>query len=675
MSSNSSSASSSKWTFAIIAVAATALIAVSAFAYNSSQTSNKSNLDFDKNIKDNTPIKNTSKTTDVAKDAVEDVAEDVDEDDEDEDEDDDEDHRKKIEDSIQSASSLAAKYFQGGKYKEAINKYSDAIELATNATWYKAKDTIQLYANRSAVYEKAADYNNSLLDVETVLMKEVTNTKARIRKARILEAQNNVNEALYELFVVLNIIMKTASTTTAPTKALEESLQTARNSIDSLSKVVAANEVKSYMSQKFHQKLPKDLPIRSACRSYFELTPTFHQWQCLYKGNKRHSYENKNDKITLEQKLVLVYYDIANGFYKNAFDELDSINPEILVDESNSNVILSQYYEMKGTERHLKGDAKAAISLYEKAIEIDSNNYIAAIKLASVYGQENDDKVKANEIYNGLLANIELNDIQAAIKSMFVQLNMASLPPTKDEVTGQPRTEDLHKNITAINDIINIAQKFPNDQIVKSGHFLALVRKIMAHAHLKLLSVLPEDTNINEEKAKVEQFFGDMITEAKELCPENEVILSIEADICTLFGDVEKALRLMDEVKDKAPNYDSSPYTAKANILTQKMHQCQQQYYESGGNTYYISSLPQIIEEITVLYKHAIDQESNNVEAYFHYANFQVMNNDFESANKNIIEAFNYLRNKEEVSEIMTLKVQVDMQLKTIDYLKKKNLM
>ena len=670
MSNSSSNASSSKVTFAIIALAATALIAVSAYAYNTSRTSeNKSKpIDFDKKRKDNTPVKSNSEDTSV----VEDVNYDDDDDDDDDAEEEDEaSSKKKIDQSIQDASSLAAKCFQDGKYNEAVSKYSEAIEYATKATW--SKDTVKLYANRAAAYEKAGDFNNSLLDVETVLRSEFTNTKARIRKTRILEAQNNFNDALYETFVVFNIFMKIASTNTDPSQAetLNETVQALRNSMDKLTKVVTANEVKSYMSQKFHQKLPKDLPIRSACRAYFELTPTYHQWQCLYKGNKRHSYENKNESITLEQKLVLVYYDIANGFYKNAFDELDNINPDLLANESN--VILSQYYEMKGTEKHLKGDAKSAISFYEQAIQSDNNNYVSCIKLANVHGQDNDDKVKANEIYDSLLANTEVNDVQTAIKNMFIRLNIVSLSSAKDEVTGQPRIEDLHKNITVINDIITMAQKFSNDHIIKVGHFLALIRKIMANAHIKLLSALPENTNITEEKVNVERFFHDMIGEAKELCPDNEVVLSIEADICALTGDIDKALRLMDDLKDKAPNYDSSPYTAKASILTQKMNQLQQLYYESHGNDYYISSIPQIIEEVTALYKHAIDQESNSVEAYYHYANFLLMTNDFESANKNVIEAFNYLRNKDEVAEIVSLKVQIEMQLKTIDYLKKKH--
>ena len=101
--------------------------------------------------------------------------------------DDEAEYKAKYDDTIR----LAKKLLSGNAYLRAAEKFKEAIKLAEHVP-SASKDLITLYNNSSAMYEKAGVYEESLLDINIVLHMDNKHVKARLRRARIYEAQVNL---------------------------------------------------------------------------------------------------------------------------------------------------------------------------------------------------------------------------------------------------------------------------------------------------------------------------------------------------------------------------------------------------------------------------------------------------------------------------------------------------
>jgi tetratricopeptide (TPR) repeat protein len=121
------------------------------------------------------------------------IVEDVEDDDDDDDDDDEEeeveseevDEAKANEEKealrlkYDNANRIAMKYISGQAYEKAIEKLTEALELACiipNAN----KDILTLYNNRSAMYEKNNNYDKALTDISVILAIEFNHLKARV---------------------------------------------------------------------------------------------------------------------------------------------------------------------------------------------------------------------------------------------------------------------------------------------------------------------------------------------------------------------------------------------------------------------------------------------------------------------------------------------------------------
>jgi tetratricopeptide (TPR) repeat protein len=88
----------------------------------------------------------------------------------------------------EDANRLATKYINGQMHAKAIEKLTEALELAPKIP-NASKDIATLYNNRSAMYEKMEAYDKSLSDITVLLAMDTNHLKARVRRARIYEAQ------------------------------------------------------------------------------------------------------------------------------------------------------------------------------------------------------------------------------------------------------------------------------------------------------------------------------------------------------------------------------------------------------------------------------------------------------------------------------------------------------
>jgi tetratricopeptide (TPR) repeat protein len=118
------------------------------------------------------------------------------EDDEDEDEEEDVEEENAVVDlelealktQYEDANRLASKYINGQMHAKAIEKLSEALEIAPRVP-NASRDIVTLYNNRSAMYEKIEAFDKALSDITVLLALDANHLKARVRRARIYEAQ------------------------------------------------------------------------------------------------------------------------------------------------------------------------------------------------------------------------------------------------------------------------------------------------------------------------------------------------------------------------------------------------------------------------------------------------------------------------------------------------------
>lgn len=83
----------------------------------------------------------------------------------------------------------------------------------------------------------------------------------------------------------------------------------------------------------------------------------------------------------------MVKFYIVSGLFGRALDEeLSRLAPYVEAESANAGESnLSLFWELKGTNCHLRCNLSDAINFYKKALEYDANNIEAAMKLASVH--------------------------------------------------------------------------------------------------------------------------------------------------------------------------------------------------------------------------------------------------------------------------------------------------
>lgn len=120
------------------------------------------------------------------------IVEDADSDDDEENDVDESSHvdveLEALKSQYEDANRLASKLIAGQKYEKAVEKLSEALELAPRVP-NASKDIMTLYNNRSAMYEKLNLFDKSLSDITVILTMDPFHLKARVRRARVYEAQ------------------------------------------------------------------------------------------------------------------------------------------------------------------------------------------------------------------------------------------------------------------------------------------------------------------------------------------------------------------------------------------------------------------------------------------------------------------------------------------------------
>ncbi|XP_070534226.1 protein unc-45 homolog B-like [Ptychodera flava] len=121
-------------------------------------------------------------------------------------------------------------FFKGGKFLDAINAYSRAIEVCPKDN---QNDRAVLFKNRAACYLKMEDYKMAIHDSESALELTPGDTKALYRKCQALESLGRLEEAYNESRTLLQLDAKNTAVqgmcrrlTAALTKRSEEHSKT-----------------------------------------------------------------------------------------------------------------------------------------------------------------------------------------------------------------------------------------------------------------------------------------------------------------------------------------------------------------------------------------------------------------------------------------------------------------
>eukprot|EP01035_Chromulina_nebulosa_P020192 gene20192-26210_t len=219
---------------------------------------------------DNKNEQELEKIVEVDEDIVEDGEDDEDDEEEEEEEENNEEEKeKKLLDEYKSkyddATRLAKKYLDGQLYIKAATKFSEAIDLASHIP-SASKDILTLYNNRSAMYEKANEFQKALSDITVVLAMDIKHLKARSRRARIYEAQGKFREALNDYIFVMLLEQLTQRPSTNIYK------------VDEICKRVSKEDANVLLND-LKVKLDRPLPSKSYCKSFFEALPDIHFWR------------------------------------------------------------------------------------------------------------------------------------------------------------------------------------------------------------------------------------------------------------------------------------------------------------------------------------------------------------------------------------------------------------
>eukprot|EP01032_Pedospumella_encystans_P023045 gene23045-26099_t len=339
------------------------------------------------------------------------------------------------------ANRLAKKLIAGESYEKAVVKLTEALELAPRIPG-AGKDIMTLYNNRSAMYEKVGQYEKSLSDITVILAMDPFHAKARVRRARIFEAQDKHRQALDEyVFAAL----QEQRMGTPPSHQLK---------IDSLAKVIAAKSSPGLFKSLRASSTERPLPSRSHCKNFLESYPSVHLWVDHYKTVERdtlvtaleaaleaYNADAPEDTVALDTQLraaqlSLIAFDLVNTRFETAFKLLHTMkaataDPSLPThlhehlavayvlpyNTTNTLQLLSLQYELIGFEKQLRCDLAGAVDAFTTSLRFYPQNYDARLKLANVYHEQPSMEL-CEEVFSELLAHFDRLDLSVNDKDV-----------------------------------------------------------------------------------------------------------------------------------------------------------------------------------------------------------------------------------------------------------------
>ena len=352
-----------------------------------------------------------------------------------------EDEIKENKDKFDNCISVADKCVKGQDHARAIVKYSEALEVAPLVP--SASNKIpSIYNNRSAMYEKLQQYSQSLNDIDVLLALDFTHIKARVRRARIFEAQEKHQEAMHEFCTAMLVERYKVPSSDSQANSQAHELKVAE-----LSKKWAAKRAGPILD-KIRNSPGRELPTNGYCRNFFDILPSTHKWRAQLSALKPSSFSSGpgdasapglaalTDALQLRQEthpgdtlrasLNAACCAIADGKFKLAFKSLAALKDEAAptstpstpapddtptpadtdADSSRTSDRSLRLY-LSGLEKHLRCNLAGAVTDYHACMALDpvGANFECRLALASAH-RELGEEGRAAELYADIFAGM-----------------------------------------------------------------------------------------------------------------------------------------------------------------------------------------------------------------------------------------------------------------------------
>jgi tetratricopeptide (TPR) repeat protein len=593
----------------------------------------------------------------------------------------------------------AKQFLQGEKYAQAAALFTEGLELASRID-SASKDILALYNNRSAMYEKNGELENSLMDIVVVLTMDGKHLKARTRRARILEKQGKFEEALNDL--VFCSIVEGASGIPSSSGA----------KVQELCKKVSIPEV-SVIVDRIRNSPSRPLPNKGYCRNFFESFMSYQSWKRQFKDVDRdelvrrsyHELQTANpiDGAITELKDIvdLIKVDLISQEFVKAFAHITRaralLASQQLVDNTSNDVVSTRALmdDLQGIEMHLRCNLTGALTHYITALkEISFGNLttlretavakeaeagftvdgVAAVatseehqqhaieivlRLASAY-IELGEKDKAEDLYEAVRLSTDVT-APANLAGLFpwVLIHRVTLHITRDELGNFPADgvdlaiSDLEKALEITEDTVQ------NDPVAVQCRVMALLKLVHVISQTKVQMGQPPS---DAELEKVSSYIQD----AKRLSPLNENVIMLDADLLSINGESDAALARCDEVILLSDKTDSVPYVIKANVMMQKA-MMEMQMAQSQQSQQLMARAQQTMAEVDGIFQEAIKIEPNGLEAFAQYAQLKSMMGELDTSLEFLERALVNSRSKDEVQELCVMKVQTVSQKAAVE--------
>ncbi|KAI8881829.1 TPR-like protein [Backusella circina FSU 941] len=249
----------------------------------------------------------------------------------------------------EAAQSLKTK----GNAKFSGKSYEEAAELYTKALLFKA-DPI-FYSNRAACYANLGFNDRVIEDCNEALALDPVYVKALNRRAHALEKKVDLENALYDFTCVCIL---DGFKNDAASKAMERVL-----------KLVSEKQAKEIMKTK-KPRLPSPTFVSAYLDSFRPVV---------------HDLPAASDEETGDAYYAKAFRAIQNKDYDTALEACEKA-----VELGCSKTYQAYALNMMGTFTFLKGNTKAALEYFDKAIEADPKYVQSLIKRSSIYMEQGD---------------------------------------------------------------------------------------------------------------------------------------------------------------------------------------------------------------------------------------------------------------------------------------------
>lgn len=275
-------------------------------------------------------------------------------------------------------------------FTEALSLMEDHTELDS-----LRRQEITLMNNRSAMYEKANMPELALEDCNSILEKDVSHTKARTRKLRILEALKRYDAALQEVCAIQLLFMK-ANRNNMRMGLPVPPPPVPQSKMEELLGEILPSEVERYTARlqtQTRRPLPSYYTITQLLRSY----TSYNAWMAraardgsvaklsamlvpatdtaskaeraavLLRRGRRYAYDKEYDKASED-------FEVAMELVGD-----DEMAQDLMPDDSYARLL-----EWAGMVRHWHYELDAAMKCYQKCADLEPMNADILVKQAGV---------------------------------------------------------------------------------------------------------------------------------------------------------------------------------------------------------------------------------------------------------------------------------------------------